>query len=264
MVLVFDIRRFSVHDGPGIRTTIFLKGCPLHCLWCHNPESRQTVPEKYTRKNRVGNRVFEVEEQIGKYWNTDSLMKEILRDGPFFEESGGGVTFSGGEPLMQAGPLKEILRECRKQGVHTAVDTCGFAPEKDFREVAALCDLFLFDLKYADPAKHLEYTGVSNDIILSNLYSLKYQTASLIIRIPIIPSVNDGQENLDNSIEILNKLKDKIIQVDLLPYHTLGNHKYTDIYPESEKAEFPLLEVNILNHWMLTLIKEGFVVTSGG
>ena len=162
--LIFDIKRYAIHDGPGIRVTFFMKGCPLNCWWCHNPESISPFPQVVERTDKIGERVFRVKEQIGKKYSVSDLMDVVHRDLVFIEESGGGVTFSGGEPLMQAEFLIEALSYFRESGIHTAVDTSGQADRTVIDRIIENTDLFLFDIKHLDPERHLEFIGTRNRI----------------------------------------------------------------------------------------------------
>ena len=257
--VVFNIMRFSVDDGPGIRTTVFLKGCPLSCQWCHNPESRSAEPELiYFRERcrvcadcvpacpygaivlsdgapaklplcrccgtcvdacRAGAR-----ELAGRSWNLSELMREIERDVIFFDESGGGVTFSGGEPLFQAQFVEALADGCRERRIHTVLDTCGFARPDVFLRVAAKADLVYYDFKLANPAKHRAFTGVSNEVILNNLKALAEVGRAVVIRYPVIPGINDSEEDTAEAAAVLSGLR--IERVDLLPYHRIGVDKY--------------------------------------
>ena len=167
--VIFDIKRFAVHDGPGIRTTIFLKGCPLSCWWCHNPESRSDEPQQSVRHLTLEGGIFDKEEITGYEVGVDEIIQQVERDRIFYEESGGGVTLSGGEPLNQPQFCRELLRSLKTSGFHTALDTTGYAPEEDILSVMPFTDLFLYDLKLMDETEHLKYTGVSNKGILENL-----------------------------------------------------------------------------------------------
>ena len=226
--IIFNIQRFAIFDGPGIRTTVFFKGCHLRCWWCHNPESHKTLPEKIDGCNirRNFDQSFSMEkDEIGKEISVDQLMNEILKDKIFFEESDGGVTFSGGEPLMQSEFLIQLLKECNSTGIHSAVDTSGYADTEIINQVAPHTDLFLYDLKLMNDDDHQKYTGVSNQVILRNLSELDQMGKKLIVRIPIVPDITDSDENLyaiRGFISYLNNL----IEVDLLPYHRAGEGKY--------------------------------------
>ncbi len=253
--LIFDVKRFAVHDGPGIRTTVFFKGCPLRCAWCHNPEGISAAPEilvfssrcirgcrdclpkcphKALAKNR-GAIVLdrsrcdgcgacaracpaEALQRAGREVSAGELAEEIARDAPFFVNSGGGATFSGGEPLQQAGFLRALLSACRRKGIRTAVDTAGLAPWETFAGLLPLVDLFLFDLKLIDDGRHRRYTGVSNRAILENLQRLSRSGANLAVRVPLLPGVNDAPRDLDALAERCASLGRRH-PVHILPYH---------------------------------------------
>jgi len=258
---VFNVMRFSTHDGPGIRTTVFLKGCPLNCWWCHNPENWQHVPsEVYIADRCIGcgicietcpNQALartpqgimadparcmhcgrcvdacpsEARERTGWPMTVPELVRTIERDIPFYEQSKGGVTFSGGEPLCQAEFLMAMLKACGQLEIHRAVDTCGYAPSDLLLQVARFTDLFLFDLKALDPVTHRAETGVDNAGILANLKQLSGSGADIVIRIPLIPGVNDDEQSLSNIGEFIAALPRKH-PVDLLPYHAAAAGKY--------------------------------------
>jgi len=262
---IFDIRKFSVHDGPGIRTTVFLKGCPLSCAWCHNPESQSFQPEIMYWEQRCvhcgkciaicttgaivaeeveGNIRFlynrnrctncgdcvaccpaEARTQVGRLATVDSIIEEIERDRIFYDESGGGVTFSGGEPLLQVNFLKAMLEECRQIDLHTAVDTSGYVPWKSFESILPFTDLFLYDIKIMDGELHRRFTGASNSLILSNLEALSHRNVPIILRVPVIPGINDGEENLLPLARLAGSLPN-LSRVDLLPYHPSALGKY--------------------------------------
>jgi pyruvate formate lyase activating enzyme len=236
--LIFDIRRFSVHDGPGIRTTVFFKGCPLRCWWCHNPESQDESVEETLKTLLLDGKKYSRKEKTGKFMTVGEVMREILRDRVFYEESGGGVTFSGGEPLMQPEFLYSLLEECRRNGVHTAVDTCGSAGNDVFRNILPFTDLFLYDLKIMDDELHRKFTGVSNDRITDNLKNLVRQGKNIMIRFPVIPGITDTRKNINAMKDFLtrifiletdNSYKDNTdgrIMINLLPYHSMSKRKY--------------------------------------
>ncbi len=217
--LIFDLQKFAIHDGPGIRTTVFMKGCPLNCWWCHNPEGLRCEPEKIEIKNRRLR-----EEFFGQEVSTVELMTEIKKDIIFYEQSNGGVTFSGGEPMNQIEFLDEMLRLCKKNGISTAVDTSGYVPFDYFEKIYDLVDLFLYDLKIMENNLHQKYTGVSNKLILDNLIKLADRGNKIIIRIPIIPYITDSRENLDDIADFLAPLEN-ITDICLLPYNKLGEDK---------------------------------------
>jgi pyruvate formate lyase activating enzyme len=259
--MVYNIMRFSLHDGPGIRTTVFLKGCPLACPWCHNPESIRRESEIILREERciqcgecvdacthgavirddgrvntdralcvrcgecVPHCYAGAREVAGKEMTTGSVLDEVVRDRVFFDESGGGVTFSGGEPLLQHEFLASLLQASRQREIHTVVDTTGCASPVILERIAPLVDLFLYDLKLMDDAKHREYTGVSNILLLENMRRLVQWGKQVIVRIPLIPGINDDPRNIRASGEWLASLP-AIREIHLLPYHAAGSEKY--------------------------------------
>ena len=260
--LVLDVRRFSIHDGPGIRTTVFLKGCGLDCWWCHNPESQARGPEAVVRGSRCircgacvdacGHGAIrwsdadgpvtarercaacgecaavcwaEARELAGRTMAVMDVLAEVLQDVPFYEESGGGVTLSGGEPLLQAGFAADLLRGCKRHGLHTALDTCGHAPWETFERVRRDVDLFLYDVKLMDDERHRRFTGVSNALILRNLRALAEAGHRVRFRLPVIPGVNDDAGNL-RAVAALAASLPRVDGVDLLPYHPIGVDKY--------------------------------------
>lgn len=222
--LIFDIRRYSIHDGPGIRTTVFLKGCPMQCWWCHNPESQKGDIEMVQKENRLEGRIHIEESAVGSWQLASGVIEIIERDAVFYQESGGGVTFSGGEPLMQPEFLAEVLTLCKERGYHTAIDTCGHADPAAFRKVLELADLWLYDLKLMDDIKHVEYTGVSNELSLSHLEMLARLKKDIIVRFPVIPEITDTQENIEAIAELMTRLGLK--RIDLLPFHAIARDKY--------------------------------------
>jgi pyruvate formate lyase activating enzyme len=262
--LVFDLRRYSIHDGPGIRTAVFLKGCPLQCAWCHNPEGMSRRRELIFRPKRcilcddclevcpqgaVSRRGEEIRidrdrcrvsgecaaicpaealEVVGREMSVEQVLDEAERDRVFYDRSGGGVTFTGGEPLAQPEFLLELLVACRSRGLHTAVDTSGFAPWSVFERLQPHVDLFLYDLKLMDTTRHRQWTGVSNAKILANLRQLSELGRDILVRIPILPGVNDDEENLRPMAEFLASLR-HIPPVELLAYHKIAEAKYAGL-----------------------------------
>lgn len=258
---VFDIKRYAINDGPGIRVTIFLKGCPLTCRWCHNPESISPKVQKlYTASKCIGcgecvkvcplqacelseegirtnadlcdvcGKCAEVcpakaTEMSGQYESVDDLIGVIEKERPFFEQSGGGVTFSGGEPLLYPKFLTEILDACGERGVHRAVDTAGFVKKDVLLRIASRTDLFLFDLKMMDSEKHRKWTGVGNEIILENLNALAETGVAIQIRIPLIVGINTDDGNIEATAAIVAALAGDKKPVNLLPFHNAGRGK---------------------------------------
>lgn len=224
--IIFDIKRFAVHDGPGIRTTVFFKGCHANCWWCHNPESQQLAPHKTVQPREIDGCHFEDEKMLGREMDVRAVFNEIVKDRIYFEESGGGVTFSGGEPLMQPAFLKSLLKLCKNNGLHTTLDTTGYAKESVFRSVLPLTDLLLFDLKIMDTELHLKYTGVSNELILKNLQTSVAAGKKVIIRFPFIPGINSDGRNIDAMVNFLCQFDSAIREIHVLPFHKIAAHKY--------------------------------------
>jgi len=296
---LFNLQRCSVHDGPGIRTTVFLKGCPLDCAWCHNPEGLDAAPELMLDGGRClacgacgeacpvvdGGAVpvgmpwdraaclgcgscvdvcpTEARKLVGREHDVRGLIDVVERDRPFFDPSGGGVTFSGGEPLYQADFLKACLRECRQRGLHTAVDTCGLAPGDVVLEVAGIADLVLFDLKHMDPEAHRRYTGADNHAIFENLRRLSASDHEVWVRVPLIAGVNDDDGNLDLLGAILSSLPRRH-RVFLLPYHPIAEGKTARLVGSSSFTPFHAPDVDRLSAAGRRLRAIGLDVTLGG
>jgi pyruvate formate lyase activating enzyme len=225
--LIFSVKRYSVHDGPGIRVTFFMKGCPLSCLWCHNPEGISPFPLIVTRTNRVGEKEFNHNEEVGKYYSAENILEILEKERVFLNQSKGGVTFSGGEPMLQLEFLQEVLEACKKNGYHTAVDTSGYSSSQGYKSILPYTDLFLFDLKHLDEEKHIEFTGVSNRLILDNFQMLLDSGKELMVRVPVIPGYNDDPEHLERIKQFLSATKTvSLKKISLLPYHQIGSAKY--------------------------------------
>lgn len=263
--VVFDLKRFAIHDGPGIRTTVFLKGCPLRCRWCHNPESwREGVEAVRQERAAADDGCCRTDQkQVGRVVGADDLLAELERDVLFFDESGGGVTFSGGEPLMQPGFLEAMLRRCRDHEIHTAIDTTLYADWSLVERIAPWVDLFLADLKHMDPAEHKRYTTVSNELILANLKRLAQTGARMFIRMPIVPTVNDSPDQVEAAGRFLAGLE-TIERVDLLPYHRLGRDKADRMALGEEKFDFHPPSEDDMNRIASQLLNLGLQVKVGG
>ena len=248
---IFDIVRNSFVDGPGIRTTVFFKGCNLKCAWCHNPESQGFKPQMMFYKDKCkgcgkcaevcpapenctlcGKCSFycpvDARKVCGKEYTVDEVFAEIIKDKAFYDNSGGGVTFSGGECMLQIDFLCEILKKCKENGIHTAVDTAGYIPFENFEKILPYTDLFLYDIKCFDNEKHKKYVGVENELILENLKKLFQANAKIWIRIPVISDVNDSAEEMQSIKAFLNQ-NGKPEKIELLPYHAMGENKYAAI-----------------------------------
>ncbi|MHA2334005.1 MAG: glycyl-radical enzyme activating protein [Candidatus Hodarchaeales archaeon] len=261
---IFDIKRYALHDGPGIRTTIFFKGCPLSCWWCHNPESQNLNPEKISKKYyRYKSPSIPSEEVIGREVNLKEVIVEIEKDSIFYDESGGGVTFSGGEPLVQLDFLVKLLDYCQENQIHTTLDTCGHASWENIEKIKDKVDLFLYDIKIIDEEKHQKYTGVSNALILSNIKRLDEEKKRIIIRFPIIPSITDTKENINQMIELLSNLK-IVKKINLLPYHSSGKEKYKRLKKINRLEELESPSPEFLDELSRKFKNLGYEVKIGG
>jgi pyruvate formate lyase activating enzyme len=262
------LQKFSIHDGPGIRTTVFFKGCPLRCSWCHNPESQSYraellhdaekctqclrclphCPQQAITAAATTDRILcracgdcidhclqDARQIAGRPLYPAELLPQLLADQVFYEQSGGGVTFSGGEPLSHIGVLEALAQECKRHRLHVCVDTCGHAPVESFRRSLRFTDLFLFDLKHMDPAKHRLHAGQDNQLILANLRLLSDSGANIFLRLPLIEGINDDSENIAATLAFAQTLR--LRQVNLLPYHATGRSKYARLDRADETDE---------------------------
>lgn len=259
--LLFDIKRYAVNDGPGIRTTAFLKGCPLICRWCHNPESQNAKPETMPIKRKLGDQVFDDVQTVGYEIDSDELVERLARDFIFFDESGGGVTFSGGEPLLQAEFLVDCLGKCVARSIQTCVDTAAAVRTPLMDEIIRLTDIFLLDVKTADKAKFSEYVGHGFDVFLENLKLITERARRVIIRIPVIPSFNDDEQSVKDIIALLRKYP-KITEVSLLPFHRIGNDKYRRLGRKWLMGDIKSLSPEKLAPIEQLFEKEGFKIFS--
>jgi pyruvate formate lyase activating enzyme len=296
--LIFDIKKYAIHDGPGIRTTVFLKGCPLNCWWCANPESIAASKEFFfwpdrclhcnaciqacknsaIEEDETGKKVDESEcnfcgdcvqecysealEMIGREISVEELLWEIEKDTFFYQGSGGGITFSGGEPLYQPEFLYEMLAACKGKNLHTAVDTCGFVSWDILNKIRPYVDLFLYDIKLMDERKHKRYTGVSNRLILENLEKL-VKNHKVIIRMPFISRINDDEDNMRRMGEYLSKLNN-IEEIDFLPYHSMGVSKYERLNMKYRIADLKPPTQEWINDAVKAIGKFDFRLNIGG
>ncbi|MFZ5428693.1 MAG: glycyl-radical enzyme activating protein [Bacteroidota bacterium] len=257
--IIFNINRFAVHDGPGIRTTVFMKGCPLRCFWCHNPESWSSGVQTFQRKNTLDGIEYCEDELIGREMSVVDLMKAVEKERLVMEESGGGVTFSGGEPLLQASFLREALISCRSAGLHTAVDTSGYAETQVLESITDFTSLFLFDLKIMDEELHQVYTGVSNRQILENLKWLAGQDKPVIIRVPLIDKISATERNLSEMVRFLSGLEKPVERIDLLPFHRLGKSKFRRLNLQGTAGQdISAPDGDRLNEILVYFRREGF------
>lgn len=284
--IVFNVEKYAIHDGPGIRTTVFFKGCPLRCWWCHNPEGQSQRFELVYRQGRcngcseciskcstgaisylperlainrkhcticgacAGKCSTEALSLVGEKMNVEQVMTIIEKDMPFYGESEGGVTFSGGEPLQQPDFLEAVVNECAKRKIDTVLDTCGYAPAKIVDRFLSKISLFLYDIKIFDSAKHQKYTGVSSELILENARRIASSGARLSVSIPIVPQINDDEENIERTGKFLASLK-KVEWVSLLSYHKMGVDKY-----ENLGKPYRLKDTKTPSHQRMQMIKE--------
>ncbi|MGI6315409.1 MAG: glycyl-radical enzyme activating protein [Christensenellales bacterium] len=258
---IFDIERNSFVDGPGIRTTVFFKGCNLECAWCHNPEGMDGKPQMmfYRDKCRGCGKCREIcptpgdcrlcgkcaiycpadaRKICGREYTVNEVFGEVVKDRAYYDNSGGGVTFSGGESMLQIDFLEEILKKCKENGIHTAADTAGHVPYGYFERILPYTDLFLYDIKCIDGEKHRQYTGADNQRILDNLEKLFRAGAKIWIRIPVIAEVNDSPEEMEG-IKALLSAYGRPEKIELLPYHAMGENKYAAIGREARTFRAP-------------------------
>lgn len=296
--IIFDIKKFAVHDGPGIRTTVFMKGCPLKCIWCHNPEginiSKEIIYYDYKCLNcqkciqicpnnaiyKKNNKIITLNQNcnicqkcveecpsnsrqiIGQVISVGQLIKEIEKDFIYFDSSKGGVTFSGGEPFMQPAFLTKILQECKNRDIHTTIDTSGYVESKIFSNIIDKVDLFLYDLKLLNDKQHKIYTGVSNQLIKSNLKKLTQSKKDVIIRYSLIPKITDTKDNIKLLIDFISTLKN-INEIDLLPFHNVSE-KYNRLGKEykMENTQSPTSKNVVLIKEIME--ENGYYVKIGG
>lgn len=286
---VFNIQKFCVNDGPGIRTVVFLKGCPLRCAWCHNPESHSCPPELLYDASKCvscgrcaavcpnGVHSFDADgkhildrsrctacgacadacvpgalEVSGKLMSVDEVMKEVLKDKVFYDNSGGGITLSGGEPLLQFEFSLSLLEAAKQNGLNTCIETCGYASEDKIAKIAAVTDIFLLDWKLSDSLLHKQYTGVDNERIRSNVELLCHIGARIILRCPIIPDVNDNDEHFSGIAELANSYA-CIEEIQIEPYHSLGIEKYRKVGKVAKLTDTKMPDNSTVEEWIAAI-----------
>lgn len=280
---VFDIQRYSIHDGPGIRTTVFLKGCPLRCKWCANPESWSAAPQLFFSEARcikcgictafegitMGDEGPVIERENlgditeiakacpsgalsvkGRNMTVAEVMEEVVKDIPFYKKSNGGVTASGGDPLLQAGFVEQLFKACQEKNLHTIIETSGYAPWESLERILPYTDQFFYDIKLGDCGLHEKYTGVHNTKIIDNLVQLIKAGADVCVRIPVVPTVNDSEEELKRIAQILKNCG--ISKYELLPFHQYGKGKYKSCgieYGLEDLETIPVERMEILSDY---------------
>ena len=298
--LIFDVKRFAINDGPGIRVTVFFKGCPQNCAWCHNPESiSPRIQKLYTADKCIGCQSCveacpeqaciltpqgivtdkdacmlcgicadvcptKATEMSGRKVSVEDVLQTLEKDRAFFDQSGGGVTFSGGEPLHQPDFLIALLKECGERTLHRVVDTAGIAPVETILEVAKHTDLFLFDLKMMDSSRHKKWTGANNEIILGNLTALAEAGARIIIRIPVIKGVNHDSENIEQTARFVAGLPGDAKTVNLLAYHNIAANKFLKLGEAYDEAGMSEPDSAVLKRIVATFAGHGVTATVGG
>ncbi len=284
---IFNIQKFCVNDGPGIRTTVFMKGCPLRCVWCHNPESQSLKRELMYYADKCigclrcialcpngchtavqGRHVFDRDgcvgcgaceqahcgalEGFGREESVENIIREVMKDKLFYQHSGGGMTLSGGEPLSQKEFCLELLRQGKENGLHICMETCGFATEEMIRATAEYVDMYLFDYKETDPRLHKEYTGVDNALILSNLRLIDALGRDIVLRCPLIPGYNAREDHLRGIAALADSLQ-HLVRVEIEPYHSFGEAKYDRLGREYEPGNLGLPANEVIEGWLSML-----------
>jgi len=248
--IIFNIQEYAVHDGPGIRTAVFLKGCPLRCAWCCNPEGQDYKPEiMFSKRSRA-------EKVMGKSYTPKSLYDKIISNLPYFKNSGGGVTLSGGEPLTQAEFVREFLKISKKNNLSIGLETCGYFEWEKVKDFIAKFDFYYFDIKVTDPQKHKRFTGKDNKIIFENFKKLaKINPLKITVTIAVIPAVNNSKKEISEIIKLCKE--NKISKIRLLPYHFMGKDKYEALGRKYPMKNTALLKHSEMEHLKKLILKSG-------
>ena len=252
---IFDIQRFSTHDGPGIRTIVFIKGCPLRCRWCCNPESQSYEIQEMLQKGKP--------KIIGRDVNVSEVLEEVLRDRPYYRRSGGGITLSGGECLWQPDFSVALLTACKENGLNTAIETTAFADKEVIERFIPVVDLFLMDIKHTNSQKHEEFTTRTNEKILENARFIASKVKKLIIRVPVIPGVNDSEEEIGNIARFTASLEG-VNEIHLLPYHQMGRDKYEGLGRPYLMGDIPSPSADKMQALLKVCERYGLITRLGG
>lgn len=255
---IFNIQKFSIHDGPGIRTTVFFKGCPIRCAWCHNPESQSFELEEMETK--YGNK-----ETVGKQYTIEELVKELKKDQIFYEQSGGGVTLSGGECLAQSNEyITSLVMELHRVGIDVAIDTCGVVSYDRIQPLLPYVQLFLYDLKFLDSTLHQKYTGAPNDLVLDNLKKLSEAQTIINLRMIMLDGLNADNDTIQKTIDYLVNENINVDSINLLPYHSYGRDKYRRLQMGYDEDEFKAPSEDRLQEIQKMFQNKGFKTAIGG
>ena len=289
--IIFNIQKFSVNDGPGIRTTVFMKGCMLNCIWCHNPESKSIRPQVFLNPRRCvgcgecikacphslhafsedGTHTIDRQkcvfcgscvdacigalEMSGKEMTVDEIIAEVMKDKTFYDNSGGGMTVSGGDPMLHPAFTLALLKAAKEKGLHTCIETSGFAKWEDVEALIPYVDLFLWDFKESDPVRHKEFTGVSNERILDNLHRLDAAGGKVVLRCPLIPGYNVRDEHLSAIASLANELT-HVVRIDVEPYHPLGKSKSEAIGETYALADMTFPPDSDVKEWIAAIAEK--------
>jgi pyruvate formate lyase activating enzyme len=262
--IIFDIKRFALHDGPGIRTTVFFKGCSMRCWWCHNPEGIAPEPALIKKDVALGEKHVLLDQQLGRKWKVQELVSELEKDRLFMDESGGGVTLSGGEPLLQHEFVLPLLQQLKSRGFHIALDTCGYVNSEVLKKTLPYTDLYLFDLKHTEESAHLKYTGAELKLVLDNLLLITENGGRVRIRIPYIPVINGRDEIAAGYLSTLSRVSKAVDAVDILPYHKIAANKYVRFNMENKMGGIEEPDDKQTKAFADVFRNAGYNVTIGG